>query len=168
MVTDSIITRMGPETFVREAAVAGFDGLIVPDIDLDAAVPLAGLARLHKLTFTLLVAPTTAEDRVQRIVELCSGFVYVLARVGITGESKSLDEHSLRERIAMIRRHTKLPLAIGFGIAQPQQVRAVTQFANAAIVGSALVRRMGDAGESGAAAAAESFIRELATGLANV
>ncbi len=165
MVTDSIITRMGPERFIREAAQAGFDGLIVPDIDLEAAIPLAGLARLHHLTLTLLVAPTTMEDRVKRIVELCSGFVYVLARVGITGEHSELDEQALQERLALIRRHTALPLAVGFGIADVQQVRRVARVADGVIVGSALVRRMDAATDANAVAAAERFLRELAPGL---
>ena len=165
MVTDSIITRMGPERFVRESAEAGFDGLIVPDIDLDAAVPLAGLARLHHMTFTMLVAPTTAEDRIKRIVELCSGFVYVLARVGITGERSELDEQTLQQRVAQIRRHTTLPVAVGFGISDAQQVRSVARLADGVIVGSALVRRMDVAGDAGAVAAAEQFLRDLARGL---
>lgn len=168
MVTDSIITRYGgtgPEKFVAHAAAAGFDGLIVPDVDLDAAVPLSGLAKLHGLSFTLLIAPTTKEERIAKIASLCSGFVYVLARVGITGERSEIDEASLRSRIELIRQHTELPLAIGFGISRADQVRAVTKIANAAIVGSALVRRMSDAGESGAGIAAEKFVRELAAGL---
>jgi len=165
MVTDSIITRMGPERFIREAAEAGFDGLIVPDIDLDAAIPLAGLARLHHLTFTLLVAPTTTEDRIQRIVELCSGFVYVLARVGITGERSELDEHALEQRLTLIRRHTALPLGVGFGISDVQQVRRVARVADGVIVGSALVRRMEAADDASAVAAAEGFLRDLAPGL---
>lgn len=168
MVTDSIITRYrdgGPERFVGEAHAAGIDGLIVPDIDLDAAVPLAGLAKAHGLSFTLLIAPTTREDRLERIVSLCSGFVYVLARVGITGERSELNETALRSRIEIVRRHTTLPLAVGFGISRADQVRAVTRIANGAIVGSALVRRMREAGVTGAVAAAESFVRELAAGL---
>jgi len=169
MVSDSIVTRYGgkgdgPESFVRDAAGAGFDGLIVPDVDLDAAVPLAGLARLHGLSFTLLIAPTTVESRIERIVSLCSGFVYVLARVGITGERNELDETALRQRIDMIRRHTHLPLAVGFGISRAEQVRRVGQIADGAIVGSALVRRMAAAGEAGAVEAAAAFVKELAGG----
>lgn len=167
MVSDSIITRYanaGPERFVADAAAAGFDGLIVPDIDLEAAIPLAGLARLHNLSFTLLIAPTTTEARIAQIVNLCTGFVYVLARVGITGERTQFDEAAMRQRIATIRRHTNLPLAIGFGISQPEQVRAAAQLADGVIVGSALVRRMAKAGERDAARAAQAFVAELAAG----
>lgn len=162
MVSDSIITRMGPERFVCEAAAAGFDGLIVPDIDLDAARPLSGLARVHQLSFTLLISPTTTDDRVGRIAELCSGFIYLLARVGITGESDSLNIDALRKRVARIRQHSRLPIAVGFGVSRPAHVAAVAQCADAAIVGSALVRRM--AGDD-PVAAARAFIEELRGGL---
>lgn len=162
MATDSIITRCGPEAFVRDAAEAGFDGLIVPDIDLDAAEPLAGLARVHGLSFILLVAPTTTETRLKRIVSMCSGFVYVLARVGITGSRGEVDEAALQSRLTVIRRHTNLPLAVGFGVSRAEQVQRISAMADGVIVGSALVQRMGEAGEAGAAGAAETFTRELA------
>lgn len=163
MVSDSIITRMGPERFVIEAAAAGIDGLIVPDIDLDAATPLAGLARLHNLSFTLLVAPTTTPRRIARIASLCTGFIYLLARVGITGESAGLDLAGTRQRIEEIRRHSSLPIAVGFGIATPEHVAQVTSIADAAIVGSALVRRMTGSGDPVQAAA--RFVGDLAMGL---
>lgn len=163
MVSDSIITRMGAEQFVCDAAAAGFDGLIVPDIDLEAARPLAGLARVYDLSFTLLVAPTTAPDRIKHIANLCTGFIYLLARVGITGESQSLDVESLRERVKLIRAHTPLPIAVGFGISRPEHVAAVTNVADAAIVGSALVRRMASDDPVKSAAA---FVSDLASGLA--
>jgi tryptophan synthase alpha chain len=163
MVSDSIITRMGPEQFVCDAAAAGFDGLIVPDIDLDAARPLAGLARVHNLSFTLLIAPTTTHDRIKHIADLCTGFIYLLARVGITGESESLDVNSLRDRIALVRKQTRLPIAVGFGIARAEHVAAVAQLADAAIVGTALVRRMAGHDPVNSAAA---LVAELASGLA--
>ncbi|MCI0364457.1 MAG: tryptophan synthase subunit alpha [Phycisphaerales bacterium] len=144
MVSDSIITRMGPERFISEAASAGFDGLIVPDIDLNAAAPLSGLARLHHLSFTLLIAPTTAPHRIGQIAGLCTGFIYLLARVGITGESDRLDIQDLKQRIDTIRRQTKLPIAVGFGVSRPQQAAQVATVADGVIVGSALVRRMGE------------------------
>jgi len=178
MVSDSIITRYGgrsaeggqspgPEAFMAEAADAGFDGVIIPDIDLDAAVPVAGLAQIHGLDFILLIAPTSGEERIRRICSLCSGFVYVLARVGITGERGALDESALRERLATIRRHTPLPLAVGFGIAGGEQARRIGALADGVIVGSALVKRMSAAGGSarGPVEAAEQFTRELAGAL---
>jgi tryptophan synthase alpha chain len=163
MVSDSIVTRIGPEQFVGAAAQAGFDGLIVPDIDLNAARPLFGLARLHHLSFTLLVAPTSTPRRIKEVTALCSGFVYLLARVGITGESTHLDEQLLARRVALVREHTDLPIAVGFGISKAEHVQAVARFADAAIVGSALVRRMGESADP--VKAASDFVRELAAGV---
>jgi tryptophan synthase alpha chain len=159
MVSDSIITRMGPERFVSDATSVGLDGLIVPDIDLEAARPLSGLTKLHGMSFTLLIAPTTTERRIAEIVSLCSGFVYVVARIGITGESKSLGTQSLRKRIEIIRSHTNLPLALGFGISTSEHVAQALKLADAAIIGSALVRRMTDAADP--ISAAREFVREV-------
>jgi tryptophan synthase alpha chain len=144
MVSDSIITRMGPEVFLSKAKQAGFDGVIVPDIDLDAAQPFAGLARVYDLTFTMLIAPTTPERRIESIASRCTGFIYLLARAGVTGESAEIDRVGLAERIVLIRKHTALPIAVGFGISRPEHVEAVASIADAAIVGSALIRRMSD------------------------
>lgn len=164
MVSQSIVARIGIERFLGRAAGAGVDGLIIPDIDLGAAQTLAPVAAAHGLTFSLLVAPTTAPDRLGEIARLCTGFVYLLARIGLTGESDALPEIS--DRVQALRAHTDLPIAVGFGISTAAQVRAVTESADAAIIGSALVRRMGaETGEEGPAAAAERFVAELAAGL---
>ena len=165
MVSDSIITRMGPEQFVTDAAISGFDGMIVPDIDLEAAKPLAGLAHMHDLSFTLLIAPTTTPQRLIEIAKLCTGFMYMVARVGITGESKSLDGNALRKRIELVRAHSQLPLALGFGISAPDQVAQATELADAAIIGSALVRRMGEHPDP--VATARNFVRDLASATAS-
>lgn len=162
MVSDSIITRIGPERFVSEAAAAGFDGLIVPDIDLQAARPLRGLAQLHKLSLTLLIAPTTTPQRARDIVELCSGFVYLLARAGVTGAGGP-DVSIIEKRAAMLREVTTLPIAVGFGIAERSHLQALQGIADAAIVGSALVRKMGEAADP--VRAAGSFIAKLAGGM---
>lgn len=161
MVSESIVARMGEERFVNEAADAGFDGLIVPDIDLDAAAGLKDSADARGLTLTLLIAPTSSPDRIDRIVSLCSGFVYLLARVGITGESDVAPQ--IDEQVNRVRAATDLPIAVGFGISSPEHVAAVTSTADAAIVGSALVRRMGEASDPVAAAA--NFVSDLAAGL---
>lgn len=161
MVSESIIARMGEEQFVTEAAEAGFDGLIVPDIDLDAAVELKALADAWNLTLSLLIAPTSTPARIERIVALCSGFVYLLARAGITGESD--DAPQIDDQVRRVRAATTLPIAVGFGISHAAHVAAVTGYADAAIVGSALVRRMGEASDP--VAAASSFVSEIATGL---
>ncbi|MCH6550791.1 MAG: tryptophan synthase subunit alpha, partial [Planctomycetes bacterium] len=130
--------------------------------DTGAAVPVAGLAAVAGLSFSVLIAPTTTPRRIEHLVGLCSGFVYLLARVGITGERD--DAPDVAGRVAAIRKLTDLPIAVGFGISRPEHVEAVTACAEAAIVGSALVRRMGEADNPVSAAGA--LVRRLAAGLA--
>ncbi len=161
MVSDSIIERIGAKKFISDATDAGFDGLIVPDIDILVAEKLRDLAVNRGMSFSLLIAPTTSQDRIKQITALSTGFIYVLARVGITGESHSPPD--IAPRIDLIRQHTNLPIAVGFGICTPQHVAAVTEVADAAIVGSALVRRMGESDDP--VAAAQAFVSDLAGSL---
>lgn len=166
MVSASIIFRMGERAFIKRAAASGFDGLIIPDADTvdgrgGPAASLAEAATRAGLSCSFLIAPTSTERRIAEIVSLCSGFVYVLARTGLTGEQREAPE--VAERIGLIRRHSTLPIAVGFGISTAAHVAEVTRHADAAIVGSALVRRMGEAKDP--VAAASGFVRELARGL---
>lgn len=157
MVSNSIIERLGVKQFICDAADSGIDGLIVPDIDTCVAGQMCDIASKHGISFSLLIAPTTSEDRIKQITELCTGFVYVLAREGITGESHLPPD--IAPRISLIRQYTNLPIAVGFGISTPEHVAAVTQSADAAIVGSALVRRMSESADP--VAAAQAFVSDL-------
>lgn len=169
MVSMSIVHRIagggGPRGFCEEARKAGFDGLIVPDAPLEESAALGGAARDAGLTLSLLVSPTTPPQRAERIVRACTGFVYLLARAGITGEQQSAPD--IGPRVAALRKMTDLPIACGFGISTAEHVRAVAAHADAAIVGSALVRRMGEAHASGRSAVteAETVTRDLCRGL---
>lgn len=168
MVSISIVYRMGAARFAREAVAAGFDGVIVPDVTVDEADGALGPIREAGLTCSLLVAPTTPPQRVEQIARASTGFVYLLARLGITGTAGAApDTTSIARGVAMLRDVTDLPIACGFGIGSPEQVRAVVSAsgADAAIVGSALVTRMGQSSDP--AAEAERFTRELAAGLQN-
>jgi tryptophan synthase alpha chain len=162
MVSHSIVSRMGPEKFIAAAADAGVDGLIIPDIDLEPARAVRDLAAARDLSFSLLVAPTTAPARMAAITATCTGFVYVLARVGITGVRTDAPE--VAGRVAQLRAVTDLPLAVGFGIATAAHVEAVTAVADAAIVGSVLVRTMDEADDP--VDAARRLVSDLAGGLA--
>ncbi len=166
MVSVSIVFRLGgPDAFVSRAARAGFDGFIFPDAPLEESSELLAAAADAGCTASLLVAPTTGAKRVEKIVNACTGFVYLLARSGITGERA--DAPQVGPAVASIRQSTDLPIACGFGIATPEHVAAVTDpkgGADAAIVGSALVRRMNEAADP--IEEAEQFVRYLASGLA--
>ncbi|MHC4975965.1 MAG: tryptophan synthase subunit alpha [Planctomycetota bacterium] len=165
MVSVSIVYRMGLEQFCGMAAKAGFDGLIIPDVPVDEFAPLHHAINESGLTASLLIAPTTPDDRAEKIASHCSGFVYILARTGITGEQT--DAPDVQARVESLRKVTDLPLACGFGIANAEHVRSVSEHADAVIVGSALVRRIEEAHAGGedAIATARGFVSELATGL---
>lgn len=172
MVSVSIVWRLGPEAYFHLLSTAGFDGVILPDLTAEESAPWRSAAANAGLTATLLIAPTTSPQRAAEIARACTGFVYVLTRAGITGESGGVAAGRIAERIAMLRRVTDLPLACGFGIGTPEQVRQVVHDggADAAIVGSALVKRMGAAAKAGQSPAREAgtFCRELGTGLGHV
>lgn len=167
MVSYSIVHRLGRDDFFARCADVGIDGLIIPDLPLEEAGDLRDNAAQHNLTASHLIAPTTPIDRARKLAQASSGFVYLLARGGITGERSELPP-DLPDRINQLRDVTDLPIAVGFGIATPQQVASVVSVADAAIVGSAIVRRIGDNREQGGEALVnevESFVRELAGGL---
>jgi tryptophan synthase alpha chain len=176
MVSASIVHRLGVDRFVGEVAEAGMHGLIVPDADLDSAADLSGQCERRQLSCSFLVAPTSGPQRVRTIVGLCRGFVYLLARAGVTGEtnrsgSGSDDKAGGREPHTDIARqvdriraaNATIPIAAGFGIAQPEQVQSILRHVDGAIVGSALVRRIGEATKAGRdpAVEAEQYIRSL-------
>ena len=160
MVSESIIERIGDQNFFSQAADSGFDGLIIPDMDISHTQRLSQLADDHDLGLTFLIAPSTSIERADRILKACRSFVYLLARAGITGESQQAPD--IEKQVKMIRSRSDLPVAAGFGISTAKHVEMVTQHANAAIVGSALVRRMADSQDP--AKAALEFTRTLACG----
>ena len=167
MVSVSLVHAMGGgEPFCRRAKDAGFDGCIFPDAPLEESAELAEACRSSDLTCSLLIAPTTPEDRARLIAERCSGFVYLLARAGITGERS--DAPRVADRVRMLRGVTRLPIACGFGISTPEHVRAVVEHADAAIVGTALVRRLEQHDGAGLASVCEAFMAELSTGLVSL
>ncbi len=174
MVSISIVHRIGIDRFAKDAAAAGFDGVILPDVPLEEARRCLDPLKSAGLTCSLLIAPTTPPDRAAQIAALCTGFVYLLARLGITGAAAGpgqppagLDASAIAARVAALRQVTDLPIACGFGIATADHVRAVVSpahgNADAAIVGSALVDRLRAAQDP--AAEAEKMVRDLAKGL---
>lgn len=166
MVSMSIVHRIGIDRFITRANDSGFDGFIFPDAPLESSTELIARARDAGLIASLLIAPTTPPDRAAKIAAASTGFIYLLARAGITGERDEAPR--VERRVKQLREITDLPIACGFGISTPDHVRAVTEHADAAIVGSALVRRIDQARLDGRnpIEEAESFVRDLAAGLA--
>ena len=142
MVSHSIVRRLGGVIWLEQAKEAGFDGIIIPDIDETEANVLSDHCREIGISFSMLVSPTSSEERIEKLATLSSGFLYILARLGLTGEQTEIPD--IASRIEQIRALTDLPLAVGFGISTKAHVQEVHEHADAAIVGSALVRRMAD------------------------
>ncbi|GAA0603086.1 tryptophan synthase subunit alpha [Craurococcus roseus] len=132
------VLSYGVERFCCDAAASGVDGLIVVDVPPEEAGEIAPHARDAGLDLIRLIAPTTGEARLPRVLAATSGFVYYVSIAGITGTRSATAEH-LAEAVPRIRRHTDLPVAIGFGIRTPQQAAEAARLADAVVVGSALV-----------------------------
>jgi tryptophan synthase alpha chain len=160
MVSYSIVHRRGPREFVAQAKESGLSGLIVPDLVADEADEFAAVCRDADCKLVLLVTPTTTPERAAKIVKLCSGFVYCVSVVGITGERDRLPEQ-LTGYLARLRAITDLPLCVGFGVSRPEHVRHLKQIADGVIVGTALVKKQ----EQGGSAAVVEAVRELSAAL---
>lgn len=155
------VERLGYEQFLARATEAGIDGVLVLDLPIEEAGALADGLRRHGLAPIFLVSPTTPPERVRRAGQLGSGFLYAISRLGVTGAQHSLSDDA-RPVVAAVRRATSLPVALGFGISTPEQVRAATAMADAAVVGSALVEAIAAAAADGdVTARACDFVRWL-------
>jgi tryptophan synthase alpha chain len=160
MVHANLVLAGGGAAFVERAVGAGAAGLIVPDLPYDEAAHLRAVCDAAGLALVPLVAPTTGEERLRAVGADARGFVYTVSLAGTTGERAELPPE-LRETIERVRASTSVPVAVGFGIARPEQAREVAEVADGVIVGSRLVRA---AGEGGAEAVREA-VADLATAL---
>ena len=155
------IERMGREAFIGAAAEAGVDGVLTVDCPPEEAQDFAAAIKRAGMEPIFLLSPTTPAARIEKIVRAAGGFVYYVSLKGVTGAAH-LDLAEVRERLAGIRRFTALPVGVGFGIGDPAAARAVAEFADAVIVGSAVVRRVEQAPDAAAAVAAVAeFVHSL-------
>ncbi len=140
------IYTFGFERFHEEAAAAGADGVLILDLPPDEAARNADLSGTHGLKAIRLIAPTTPPVRMAQIATSADGFIYYVSREGVTGEQTALSE-TISAQVAELRRHTELPIAVGFGISNPEQAASVAHHADAVVVGSAIVRRIAEHAE---------------------
>ncbi len=141
MVSYAIVFRHGLEQYVADAQKAGMAGMIVPDLLVEEAGPLAKICRAADFSLIQLVTPTTPPDRAKRICDSSTGFIYYVSVAGITGERRDLPPELLDD-VARLRGQTPLPICIGFGISTPEHVKLLAPVADGLIVGSAIVRRI--------------------------
>jgi tryptophan synthase alpha chain len=140
----NLVYQRGAEKFCKDAAAAGVDGFILVDLPPEEADALKPHALANGIDTVLLTAPTTDDKRLPAVLKYSSGFVYFVSVLGITG-TKSASEESVRMHVDRIKRHTKLPVGVGFGIKTPEQAAAVARHADAAVVGSAIVDQVKNA-----------------------
>lgn len=164
----NLIHRVGLEKFVKDAAKAGVDGLLVLDLPPEESDNYESLMRAAGLCNIYLVAPTTTEDRIELIVKRGTGFIYYVSRVGVTGMQTKVAD-TIGAMTAKIRAHTQLPVAIGFGISSAEQAKVVAQHAEAIVVGSAVVNQIAQHGKSPELVAKVSqFVKSLADAVKSV
>jgi tryptophan synthase alpha chain len=153
------ILRMGMEKFAASAAQAGVDGALITDLPVEEADEYLQQMRQQNLATVFLAAPTSTDARLKRIAEASTGFVYAVSRTGITGARKDLAEDA-EKLVQRLRKFTKLPIAVGFGISAPEQVAAVGKFAEAAVVGSGIMQTI-ESNPGTEAEAVAKFIKQL-------
>jgi tryptophan synthase alpha chain len=158
------VLRDGIASFARDARDAGVDGVIISDLPPDESPEVWRALDDAGLDTVILVAPTTDPARLPKLVARSRGFVYCLARTGVTGRGAG-DAGALPERIAAIRRLTPLPIAVGFGIGTAADARALLGVADAVVVGAAFMRRVTEDPEHGAGERVLALARELVTAL---
>src|SRR5262245_23876720 len=141
------LLQFGPEPFALAAREAGVDGVLITDLIPEEAEAWTQNLLQHRLDPIFLVAPTTSDKRLAQIVQQAHGFIYAISRAGVTGERDEMtrDAEALVKRVRSV---SNLPVAVGFGISSPEQVRSVWSFADAAVVGSAIVKQIEKFGSS--------------------
>jgi tryptophan synthase alpha chain len=133
------VMRMGIEKFAARAAQVGVDGALITDLPVEEGGDYLRHMRAQNLATVFLAAPTSTDERLKQITEASTGFIYAVSRTGVTGARKELTDDP-RKLVKRLRRFTKLPIAVGFGISSAEQFASVGEFADAAVVGSAIVQ----------------------------
>ena len=141
------ILRMGMEKFCKVARHAGVDGVLVTDLPVEEAGEYLQAMRSYDLAPIFLAAPTSPDERLKRIAQASRGFVYAVSRTGVTGVRQKLADDA-QKLVRRLRRVTKLPIAVGFGISNAEQFAEVGEFADAVVVGSAIVNQIAENGKS--------------------
>lgn len=145
---------MGYKTFAEAAAKAGVDGLIIVDLPPEEGEDLVAELRANNIDMIFLLAPTSTEERIEKICQMASGFVYYVSLKGVTGAA-NLDVQSVQDKVQQIRQHTDIPVGVGFGISTAEKAASVSAVADAVVVGSAIVKRVAENANDGERISAE-------------
>ncbi len=153
------ILRMGMEKFCKVARAAGLDGVLITDMPVEESVEYIRTAKKYDLVTVFLAAPTSPDQRLKQIAQASTGFIYAISRTGVTGTSKQMSSDA-QDLVRRIRKCTKKPVAVGFGISTPEQFQAVGQYADACVIGSAIVEIV-ERNPGKEAASVAQFVRQL-------
>ena len=154
------VLRMGLGRFAAAAGDAGIDGALITDLTVEEAGDYLRAMRSRDLATIFLAAPTSTDQRLERIAEASRGFVYAVSRTGVTGAREEVAADA-RKLVARLLKFTRLPIAVGFGISTPAQLAEVAKFADAAVVGSAIVQAIEQAGRERAPQAVAELVSLL-------
>jgi tryptophan synthase alpha chain len=154
------ILRLGLERFCSQAADSGVDGVLITDMIVEEADEYLAHAHRHGLAPVFLATPTSTDQRLEKIAKVCQGFVYAVSRTGITGVQQNVAADA-RRLVERLRRFTQLPIAVGFGISTPEHVAEVGEFADAAVIGTAIVALIEKAAPGNAPANVAGFLQGL-------
>lgn len=154
------VLSYGIDRFCRDAAAAGVAGLIIPDVPFEEQDELLIGTEAHGLHLIQLLAPTSTDERVERVCARASGFIYCISVAGVTGARAGVTA-TAQPLVERVRQYTDVPAAVGFGIAGPEQARAVAAFADGVIVGARLIDVIREAGGGREIEEASTFIRSL-------
>ncbi|HEX8250834.1 MAG TPA: tryptophan synthase subunit alpha [Pyrinomonadaceae bacterium] len=155
------LLQYGLEKLCRDARAAGVDGFLVTDLVPEEAVEFSGLLRQNNLDMIFLVAPTSSDERLKMVAERASGFIYAVSRAGVTGARQQTSQ-SARILVERMKKFSDLPIAVGFGISSAEQISETWAYADAAVVGSAIVREIENAsGENDLVEKVGEFVRKL-------
>lgn len=156
------IMAYGEEHYIRDAAAAGADGLIIPDLPPEEAGVIAEAADRAGMALIYFLAPTSNQTRIRLVLERANGFIYMVSVTGVTGARATLHA-DLRNFVQRVKKQTDVNIAVGFGISGPEQASKVSEFADGIIVGSALINAVDEANDK--AGAARVFVREMQASL---
>ena len=154
----------GESAFIRDAAAAGVDGMLIVDYPPEECVEFAARLRAHGMDLIFLLAPTSTEARMAQVAQVASGYVYYVSLKGVTGAG-TLDVDAVEAMLPRIRRHVQVPVGVGFGIRDAATAKAIGKVADAVVIGSKIIQLIQDEPRERVAAVAQDFLQEIRTAL---
>ena len=156
--------RHGKDAFIRDAAMAGVDGVLVVDYPPEECVEFAAKLREHRMDLIFLLAPTSTDERMAQVNQVASGYVYYVSLKGVTGAG-TLDTGAVEAMLPRIRRHVSLPVGVGFGIRDAETARAISRVADAVVIGSRIIQLIESQPREAVVETARTFLRGIRAAL---